>query len=106
MSKKLKILIFPDPKLRTVAKKVDKFDKSLKNLSEDMLFTMYDANGIGLAATQVDKHIRLVVMDLSEKRNEPMVFVNPEYNVNKDHNLIEFEAVSYTHLTLPTILLV
>ena len=91
MSKKLKILIFPDPKLRTVAKKVDKFDKSLKNLSEDMLFTMYDANGIGLAATQVDKHIRLVVMDLSEERNEPMVFVNPEYNVSKDHNLIEFE---------------
>ena len=91
MSKKLKILIFPDPKLRTVAKKVKKFDKSLKKLSEDMLFTMYDANGIGLAATQVDKHIRLVVMDLSEDRNEPMVFVNPEYKVNKEHKLIEFE---------------
>jgi peptide deformylase len=91
MSKKLKILIFPDAKLRTVAKKVKKFDKSLKKLSEDMLFTMYDANGIGLAATQVDKHIRLVVMDLSEDRNEPMVFVNPEYKVNKEHELIEFE---------------
>tara|TARA_B100001057_G_C22474380_1_gene803924 strand:- start:194 stop:703 length:510 start_codon:yes stop_codon:yes gene_type:complete len=91
MSKKLKILIFPDPKLRTVATKVKKFDKSLKKLAEDMLFTMYDANGIGLAATQVDKHIRLVVMDLSEDRNEPMVFVNPEYKVNKEHKLIEFE---------------
>tara|TARA_B100000927_G_scaffold121206_1_gene97723 strand:- start:331 stop:840 length:510 start_codon:yes stop_codon:yes gene_type:complete len=91
MSKKLKILIFPDPKLRTVAKKVKKFDKSLKKLSENMLFTMYHANGIGLAATQVDEHIRLVVMDLSEDRNEPMVFVNPEYKVNKEHKLINFE---------------
>jgi len=91
MSKKLKILIFPDPKLRTVAKKVEKFDKSLKKLSEDMLFTMYDANGIGLAATQVDRHIRLVVMDLSEDRNEPLVFVNPEYTVAEKHNLVDFE---------------
>ncbi len=59
MSKKLKILIFPNPNLRIVAEKVKKFDKSLQKLSEDMLYTMYDANGIGLAATQVDKHIRL-----------------------------------------------
>ena len=51
----------------------------------------YDANGIGLAATQVDEHIRLVVMDLSEDRNEPMVFVNPEYKVQKEHKLVEFE---------------
>ena len=91
MSKKLKILIFPDPKLRKVAKKVEKFDKSLKKLSDDMLFTMYDANGIGLAATQVDRHIRLVVMDLSEDRNEPLVFVNPEYTVAEKHNLVDFE---------------
>ena len=91
MSKKLKILIFPDPKLRTVAKKVEKFDKSLQKLSEDMLFTMYDANGIGLAATQVDRHIRLVVMDLSEDRNEPLVFVNPEYKVAEKHCLVDFE---------------
>ena len=77
----LKILIFPDPKLRKVAKKIDKFDKSLEMLSKNMLKTMYDAEGIGLAATQVDIHIRLVVMDLSEERNEPRVFVNPEYTV-------------------------
>ena len=77
----LKILIFPDPKLRKVAKKVDKFDKSLEMLSENMLKIMYEAEGIGLAATQVDIHIRLVVMDLSEERNEPRVFVNPEYTV-------------------------
>ena len=77
----LKILIFPDPKLRKVAKKIDKFDKSLEMLSENMLNTMYEAEGIGLAATQVDIHIRLVVMDLSEERNEPRVFVNPEYTI-------------------------
>ena len=77
----LKILIFPDPKLRKVAKKIDKFDKSLEMLSKNMLQTMYEAEGIGLAATQVDIHIRLVVMDLSEERNEPRVFVNPEYTI-------------------------
>ena len=77
----LKILIFPDPKLRKVAKKIEKFDKSLEMLSKNMLKTMYEAEGIGLAATQVDIHIRLVVMDLSEERNEPRVFVNPEYTV-------------------------
>ena len=77
----LKILIFPDPKLRKVAKKIDKFDKSLEILSKNMLNTMYEAEGIGLAATQVDIHIRLVVMDLSEERNEPRVFVNPEYTI-------------------------
>ena len=77
----LKILIFPDPKLRKVAKKIDKFDKSLEMLSKNMLNTMYEAEGIGLAATQVDIHIRLVVMDLSEERNEPKVFVNPEYTI-------------------------
>jgi len=77
----LKILIFPDPKLRKVAKKIDKFDKSLETLSKNMLNTMYEAEGIGLAATQVDIHIRLVVMDLSEERNEPRVFVNPEYTI-------------------------
>ena len=77
----LKILIFPDPKLRKVAKKIDKFDKSLEILAQNMLKTMYDADGIGLAATQVDVHIRLVVMDLSEERNDPRVFVNPEYKI-------------------------
>ena len=77
----LKILIFPNPKLRKVAKKIDKFDKSLEILAQNMLQTMYEAEGIGLAATQVDVHIRLVVMDLSEERNEPRVFVNPEYTI-------------------------
>ena len=86
----LKILIFPDPKLRKVAKKIDKFDKSLEILSKNMLKTMYEAEGIGLAATQVDIHIRLVVMDLSEERNEPRVFVNPEYTI-LDKSLFTYE---------------
>ena len=77
----LKILIFPDPKLRKVAIKVEKFDKRLEILSQNMLKTMYDAEGIGLAATQIDVHVRLVVMDLSEERDEPRVFVNPEYTI-------------------------
>ena len=91
MAKKLKILIFPDPRLRKVAKEVTKFDKSLENLANDMLKTMYEANGIGLAATQVDCHVRLVVMDTSEDRNDPRIFVNPAYKVLDSHKLFEFE---------------
>ena len=91
MAKKLQILIFPDPRLRKVAKKVTKFDKSLQNLADDMLLTMYDANGIGLAATQVNHHLRLVVMDILDNRDDPRIFVNPSYKVLKDHNLFEFE---------------
>ena len=86
----LKILIFPDPKLRKVAKKIDKFDKSLEKLAQDMLQTMYKAEGIGLAATQIDVHVRLVVMDLSEERNDPRVFVNPEYTI-LDKSLFTYE---------------
>ena len=91
MAKKLQILIFPDPRLRKIAEKVTKFDKSLQNLADDMLLTMYDANGIGLAATQVNRHVRLVVMDISDSRDDPRIFVNPSYRVLKDHNLFEFE---------------
>ena len=91
MAKKLKILIFPDPRLRKVAKKIVKFDKSLENLANNMLKTMYEANGIGLAATQVDFHVRLVVMDISEERNDPKIFVNPIYSVLDGHEFLEFE---------------
>ena len=73
----LKILIFPDPRLRTVAKAVEKVDDSLKKLTEDMLETMYEGSGIGLAATQVDVHKRVIVVDISEKRDEPLVLINP-----------------------------
>ena len=74
----LKILIFPDPRLRTVAKAVEKVDDSLKKLTEDMLETMYEGSGIGLAATQVDVHKRVIVVDISEKKEEPLVLINPE----------------------------
>ena len=87
----LKILKYPDPRLRTVAENVILFDKSLKNLSKDMLETMYAENGIGLAATQVDIHTRLIVMDISDDRNEPMIFVNPVVTVLDNKSLVPCE---------------
>ena len=73
----LNILHFPDPRLRTVAKAVRDFDENLKQLVNDMFETMYEAPGIGLAATQVDCHIRLLVMDVSEGHNQPRCLINP-----------------------------
>ena len=87
----LKILKYPDPRLRTVAENVILFDKSLKSLSKDMLETMYAENGIGLAATQVDIHTRLIVMDISDDRNEPMIFVNPVVTVLDNKSLVPCE---------------
>jgi len=74
----LEILSFPDARLRTVAKPVENFDSALQNLVRDMEETMYSENGIGLAATQVDVHQRVLVMDVSETRDRLQVFVNPE----------------------------
>ena len=74
----LPILCYPDPKLHTVARSVHAVDGRIKALIADMLETMYDADGIGLAATQVDVHERLIVIDVSEERNRPIVLVNPE----------------------------
>ena len=74
---KLPILHFPDPRLRIKAKPVAVVDDSIRRLAEDMLETMYDAPGIGLAATQVDRHIRMLVIDITEEKNQPMVFINP-----------------------------
>jgi len=73
----LDILEFPDPRLRTKAKQVTTFDDNLKKLADDMLETMYAAPGIGLAATQVNIHQRLLVIDVSEDKNAPLIFVNP-----------------------------
>ncbi|MBT8767352.1 peptide deformylase [Metapseudomonas boanensis] len=75
----LNILEFPDPRLRTIAKPVDVVDDSVRKLIDDMFETMYAAPGIGLAATQVNVHKRVVVMDLSEDKSEPRVFINPEF---------------------------
>jgi peptide deformylase len=77
----LEILEYPDPRLRTIAKPVEEVDEALQTLIDDMFETMYDAPGIGLAATQIDRHIQLIVMDLSEDKNEPLVFINPEVTV-------------------------
>ena len=74
---KLEILRYPDPKLHTVAKPVQAIDTRIRTLVKDMIETMYDANGIGLAATQVNVHERLVVIDVSENRDEPIVLINP-----------------------------
>ena len=74
----LPILSYPDPRLHTVAKSVQQVDDRVRQLVSDMLETMYDAHGIGLAATQVDVHERVVVIDVSEERNAPLVLVNPE----------------------------
>ena len=74
----LPILCFPDPKLHTVARPVVAVDARLQALIADMLDTMYDAKGIGLAATQVDRHERLIVIDVSEERDAPLVLINPE----------------------------
>ena len=73
----LPILCYPDPRLRTVAKPVETVDDRIRQLLERMFATMYDANGIGLAATQVDVHERVIVIDVSESRDEPMVLINP-----------------------------
>ena len=77
----LKILEFPNPNLRKIAVPVTSFDSDLKCLIDNMFETMYEANGIGLAATQVDVHKRLLVLDVSEERNDPKVFVNPTIDV-------------------------
>ena len=74
----LTILRYPDPRLHTVAKPVAAVDARLRQLAGDMLATMYDAAGIGLAATQVDVHERLVVIDVSESHDQPLVLINPE----------------------------
>jgi peptide deformylase len=78
---KLEILEFPDPRLRTRASPVEKVDDALRTLIDDMFETMYDAPGIGLAATQVNVHSRLIVIDVSENRDHPLVFINPEVEV-------------------------
>ena len=75
---RLPILEFPDPRLRTRAVPVVAFDAALERLIGDMFETMYEAPGIGLAATQVNVHLRLVVIDTSELKSDPQVFINPE----------------------------
>jgi peptide deformylase len=75
---KLVILEYPDPRLRTKATPVAVFDEALRRLADDLLETMYAAKGVGLAASQVDVHKRLLVLDVSETRDQPLVLINPQ----------------------------
>ncbi len=75
---RLPILRYPDPRLHTVAKPVAAVDERIRRLVDDMIETMYASDGVGLAATQVDVHERVIVMDTSEQHNQPVVLINPE----------------------------
>lgn len=77
----LQILEFPDPRLRTIARPVIAVDASIRKIIDDMLETMYAAPGIGLAATQVNIHQRIIVIDVSETKDQPLVFINPQVSV-------------------------
>jgi peptide deformylase len=80
----LPILKYPDARLNKVARQVAEVDERIRRLVDDMLETMYAAEGVGLAATQVDVHERVIVMDTSEERNRPLVLINPELVARSD----------------------
>jgi peptide deformylase len=95
---KLTILEFPDPRLRTIAKPVETFDEGLHRLIDDMFETMYAAPGIGLAATQVDVHQRLLVLDVSEDKSRPLVFINPEILESSGHQVYQEGCLSVPNI--------
>jgi peptide deformylase len=95
----LTILRYPDPRLHTVAKPVAAVDARIKTLVADMLETMYAAEGVGLAATQVDVHERVIVMDTSDTRNRPLVLINPEIVARSEELAVAEEGC----LSLPQI---
>jgi len=97
----LEILMYPDERLRTVAKPVETVDDSTRQLVNDMLETMYDANGIGLAATQVDIHQQVIVMDLSENRDEPRVLINPTITEKDGEQLYDEGCLSVPEYYAP-----
>ena len=84
----LNILKYPDPKLHTVAKPVAEVDEAIRQLVDDMLETMYEADGVGLAATQVDVHKRVVVIDTSADRDAPRVLINPELTAKSEEMML------------------
>ena len=95
----LSILRYPDPRLYTVARPVAEVDDRIRRLVDDMLETMYEAEGVGLAATQVDVHERVIVMDTSEHRDAPRVLINPELVVGSADWVVNEEGC----LSVPTI---
>lgn len=88
----LTVLRFPDPRLKTKAKPVTEITEATSIIIDDMLATMYDEKGVGLAATQVDIHQRIVVMDVSENNDQPLVLINPEIIAKSDETLINEEG--------------
>jgi len=95
----LKILKFPDPRLRTTAVPVEAVDDEIRCLVDDMLETMYAAPGIGLAATQVDVHKRVLVLDVSESKDEPQCFINPELLGQEGRSIGEEGCLSVPEVT-------
>lgn len=95
----LTILRYPDPRLHTVAQPVASVDDRIRRLVDDMLETMYDAEGVGLAATQVDVHERVIVMDTSDTRDKPLVLINPELVARSEDMVVTDEGC----LSVPTI---
>jgi peptide deformylase len=95
----LNILRYPDPRLHTVAKPVVEVDTRVRQLVDDMLETMYAADGVGLAATQVDMHQRVIVIDTSEHRDQPLVLINPELTWRSEERVVGEEGC----LSVPTI---
>jgi len=93
----LTILEFPDPRLRNEALPIKEVNDSIRKLADDMLETMYDAPGIGLAATQVNVQKRIVVIDVSEDKSQPLVFINPEIEVIGN----DFEEMDEGCLSVP-----
>ena len=87
----MNVLKFPDERLRTVAKPVSEVNARIQQLVDDMFETMHEEKGVGLAATQVDVHERVVVMDVSEEQNEPLVFINPEIT-HKEGTIVSEEG--------------
>jgi len=96
---RLSILRYPDPRLYTVARPVTEVDARVRRLVDDMLETMYEAEGVGLAATQVDVHERVIVIDTSEQRDQPLVLINPELVWRSDERVYNEEGC----LSVPTI---
>ena len=89
---KLDILRYPDPRLHKVARPVDAVDARIRQLVDDLLETMYDAEGVGLAATQVDQHERVIVIDTSDAHDEPLVLINPELIETSDEMTVSDEG--------------
>jgi peptide deformylase len=95
----LNILRYPDPRLHTVARAVAEVDARIARLVDDMIETMYASEGIGLAATQVDVHERVIVMDVSESRDKPLVLINPEITWRSEDMVMAEEGC----LSVPTV---